>query len=265
MLSDHEELNAVVTAVASVGFAVDINGHEGFIDQVKHPSWWTGATRPVVGDRLHTVVLDASRTPPRLSALPEDIRVGRSLRYTDPLIRACPPPSSARRPVDWPMVQERLGTALPADYKRLIEVYGGGVFSGVLWLMEPGCPDEMYDLLAQTVEREEILADLWAVGEAKPAELEQDGARLVPWGYSENGGEVLYWLALPGVLPEEWPVILNEGRGPLWEFHPTSSCSRFLLEVCTGSTGSYYFSDLGDFVSPSERGAFLPHAELIRP
>ncbi|MFE9634699.1 SMI1/KNR4 family protein [Streptomyces sp. NPDC006463] len=192
-------------------------------------------------------------------------RAGRSLRYTDPLIRACPPPSSARRPVDWPTVEEQLGTALPADYKRLIEVYGGGVFSGVLWLMEPGCPDEMYDLLVQTVEREEILADLWAAGEPKPAELEQSGARLVPWGYSENGGEVLYWLVLPGVPPEEWPVILNEGRGPLWEFHPTSSCSRFLLEVCTESTGSYYFSDLGDFVSPSERGAFLPNAELLSP
>lgn len=33
---------------------------------------------------------------------------------------------------------------------------------------------------------------------------------------------------------------------------------RHRPQVCTGSTGSYYFSDLGDFVSPSERGAFLP-------
>lgn len=81
----------------------------------------------------------------------------------------------------------------------------------------------------------------------------------------ENGGEVPYWLVLPGVPPEEWPVILNEGRGPLWEFHPTSSCSRFVLEVCTGSTGSYYFSDLGDFVSPSERGAFLPQRRAAPP
>ncbi|MER6011145.1 S1 RNA-binding domain-containing protein [Streptomyces bluensis] len=81
MVQDHQEFEGVVTAVATVGARVEINGEEGFVDQVKHPSWWSEeAEPPKVGDRLHVVVLDASRTPPRLSALSCDIENARQFR-----------------------------------------------------------------------------------------------------------------------------------------------------------------------------------------
>jgi hypothetical protein len=70
----------VITAVASVGSQVDADGTTGFIDQVKHPCWWSpDVASPQVGDRLCAVVLDASRTPPRLSALQKDIDVASML------------------------------------------------------------------------------------------------------------------------------------------------------------------------------------------
>ncbi|WP_404948629.1 hypothetical protein HFP70_20770 [Streptomyces sp. ARC14] len=80
-LTNHQETIVTVTAVASVGSQVHADGTSGFIDRTKHPSWWSpDVPPPRVGDRLHAVVLDDSRTPPRLSALREDIEIARVLR-----------------------------------------------------------------------------------------------------------------------------------------------------------------------------------------
>jgi hypothetical protein len=82
---DHQELDVTVVAVAPVGVMVEADGGTGFIDQVKHPSWWDeNVAPPRVGDRLHVVVLDASREPPRFSALRRDIDIARRLRDAGP-------------------------------------------------------------------------------------------------------------------------------------------------------------------------------------
>jgi hypothetical protein len=183
--------------------------------------------------------------------------------HHESLMRLCPPPPDGGRAVDWAAVEEALGTLLPADYKRLVETYGGGLFGDTLWLLEPGCPDPMYDLLAQTAEREEILAGFWEAGEDKPSELEEPGTRLVPWAYAEGAGHFLYWLVRPGTEPEQWTVLLNEGRGPLWDAYPMS-CGQFLLEVLSGTTTSFYFTDLDDIVAPEDRSRFVPNARILR-
>ncbi|MFI6146026.1 hypothetical protein [Streptomyces sp. NPDC051109] len=74
-----------VVAVASVGAKVEVDGHAGvfgFVDQVKHPSWWDESVSPPrAGDKLHVCVLDSTREPyPRLSALQNDIDIARGLR-----------------------------------------------------------------------------------------------------------------------------------------------------------------------------------------
>lgn len=78
---DNQEVHVVITAIASVGSWVNADGTTGFIDQVKHPSWWSEDVQPPqVGERLHTVVLDDTRDPPRLNALQSDIDIARVLR-----------------------------------------------------------------------------------------------------------------------------------------------------------------------------------------
>ncbi|MEJ8669023.1 S1 RNA-binding domain-containing protein [Streptomyces sp. MS1.AVA.1] len=80
MIEINDELDVTVTLVSPVGVLVDMGESEGFIDLRKHPSWWEDAVSPKVGDRLHVVVLDDSRTPPRLSALSNDIEIARRVR-----------------------------------------------------------------------------------------------------------------------------------------------------------------------------------------
>ncbi|MFD4942244.1 hypothetical protein ACFWNT_06805 [Streptomyces sp. NPDC058409] len=83
MFHNHQELDVTVTSVASVGSRVEVDGEIGFIDQVQHPSWWDeNCAPPKAGDRLHVVVLDASREEPRFSALQRDIDIARRLRGT---------------------------------------------------------------------------------------------------------------------------------------------------------------------------------------
>ncbi|MET9802199.1 SMI1/KNR4 family protein [Streptomyces sp. NPDC006368] len=173
----------------------------------------------------------------------------------DALTRLCPPPL-APRPVTWSPVEHALGTRLPNDYKQLIETYGGGIFDETIWVLEPDCVDEDYDLVAQTRECADVLAELWSTGEPKPAELHPAGARAIPWAYVEGSGHFLYWLALPGRSASEWTVLLNEGRGPEWEHHHVS-CTEFLAGLMTGEVQSSY---LPDFYA--EDHVFEPYADV---
>lgn len=169
----------------------------------------------------------------------------------DALVRLCPPPAGPPPAVDWARAERALGAALPADYKRLVEAYGAGVFDDTVWLLVPDSAYDDCDLHARAMEREEVLAGLWEAGEDKPAGLGEEGARVLPWAFEEGTGAFLYWLARPGRQPDQWTVLYNEGRGPLWEHHDTG-CLAFLLAVLTGTAETEYFGHLYEVLKPTE-------------
>ncbi|MHC5902907.1 SMI1/KNR4 family protein [Streptomyces sp. S6] len=166
------------------------------------------------------------------------------------LTELVPPPDTTLK--DWAVVEAQLGTELPQDYKDLVDTYGGGLFDDSVWLLEPGCARPRHDLISMDAECSETLRLLWGRGEPRPAELAQEGARLIPWAYEDEGGEVLYLLSAPGRKPENWSVWINEGRGPEWEHHP-GPCTSFLLALLTGEIRSEYFPDL-----PTDEHLFEP-------
>src|SRR5579859_3077342 len=92
---------------------------------------------------------------------------------------------------NWSAVESALGTALPDDYKDFVETIGGGYLDGYLYVLEPDCPNEYYDLAEATEERTEAFDYLWDSSEDRPAELNGTGARLVPFASTDNG-EFLY-------------------------------------------------------------------------
>ncbi|MFG2823355.1 DNA/RNA non-specific endonuclease [Kitasatospora sp. NPDC048365] len=156
------------------------------------------------------------------------------------LSRLLPRPDGVE-PKDWDSVRRQLGTDLPADYKAFVDTYGGGYVDAYLWVLEPGCANEFYDLIDADEERAEAYEELWDGGEEKPAELDGTGARLIPWASTDNG-EFLFWLARPGQDPDEWTVMVNEARGPWWE-HLDMGFSQFLAAALTGEVRSEILSD----------------------
>ncbi|MFA7768238.1 SMI1/KNR4 family protein [Streptomyces sp. NRRL S-448] len=157
------------------------------------------------------------------------------------LAQAFPPPDVPRAHA-WARVEEELGTILPSDYKRLVDLYGGGLFDDAIWVLEPDCFNQYYDLVMENRDRAEAQQRLWQGGEPKPVALEGAGSRTIAWAVTENG-DCLYWLARPGHEPDQWTVAIKEGRGREWEFH-AQSCSEFLRSVLlTGDAESDVFYD----------------------
>ncbi|MFG2988024.1 SMI1/KNR4 family protein [Streptomyces sp. NPDC048257] len=148
---------------------------------------------------------------------------------------------SEPRQKDWGEVERRLGVELPADYKEFIHVFGGGDWDDYLYVLEPGCPNVNYDLIAWAEHQAEDLEGLWEF-EKKPAELEAAGARVVPWATTDNG-ECLYWLVQPDLEPGQWTVMVNEARGGRWE-HFSVSCTQFLASSLDGELRSHILSSV---------------------
>ncbi len=150
------------------------------------------------------------------------------------LVRLIPPPAEFREK-DWTSVERALGVELPPDYKELIRTYGGGDWDDYLYVLEPGCPNDNYDLIEWEGRQTEALDGLWEF-ERKPAELEEEGTRVIPWAGTDNG-ECLYWLVRPDQDPAEWTVMINEARGDHWE-HYATTCTQFLADALDGTLTS---------------------------
>ncbi|MFD4697241.1 SMI1/KNR4 family protein [Streptomyces niveus] len=156
------------------------------------------------------------------------------------LLEIAPAPSEPRQK-DWGEVEHILGVELPADYKELIHVYGGSNWDDYLYVLEPGCPNENYDLIEWAEHQAKDLEDLWEF-EKKPTELEVEGSRVIPWATTDNG-ECLYWLVRSGCMSDQWTVMVNEARGDRWE-HFSVPCTQFLASALDGQLRSTILSSL---------------------
>lgn len=152
------------------------------------------------------------------------------------------PPSGVVARADWADVQLLLGVELPADYRRLVDEFGGGYLDEYLYLLEPHYQNPYYDLGEAASERLEALEHLWDRGEERPEELAGTQARVYPWATTDNG-EALYWLMKPGARPDDWIVMVNEARGPAWELFDVG-CLEFLIGVLNGRISSDILSSL---------------------
>ncbi|GAA2339556.1 SMI1/KNR4 family protein [Streptomyces kunmingensis] len=156
------------------------------------------------------------------------------------LTELLPRPQDSGQTPDWNTAETTLQTALPADYKELIDTYGGGFIDGYLLLLEPGCPNDVYDLVKISAEREEANESLWQF-EDKPAELAAEGSRLVCWATTDNG-EYLYWLVQSGDDADTRPILINEASGEDWERYDMT-VTRFLAGVLSGEFRSQLLWD----------------------
>lgn len=57
-----------------------------------------------------------------------------------------PPPSSGGDTVDWEQIERTTGLAFPADYRELVELYGGGEIDEYLSVSTPPVPGSPYGI-----------------------------------------------------------------------------------------------------------------------
>ncbi|MBC2905501.1 SMI1/KNR4 family protein [Streptomyces cupreus] len=135
---------------------------------------WIGAGRARDGEGMERPVLAVARRE-----VPQPLAVDRDedVDWMERLIRITGWTHPAQRPdVDWAEVESRLGTALPSDYKRMVETFGEGAFDGWLGLIQEPWTD-----------------------------LREDG--LLIWAGTEH--EESYCWRVEGADPDLWPVVVQ--------------------------------------------------------
>ncbi|MDT0545755.1 SMI1/KNR4 family protein [Streptomyces lonegramiae] len=162
-------------------------------------------------------------------------------RLTDPdeaiaaLERAVPGLAAHRRPepvaIDWAVLEEGLGTPLPADYKRLAECYPDFILGDFLLpnLPRPGKERYLLDGIRETLT--EDLRDWWEHDMTAGLRLYPAPGGLLPWGDS-NQGDMFLW-STTGDGPGEWLVTVASHNGGWW--HYAGGAVQFLAELCDGT------------------------------
>jgi len=165
------------------------------------------------------------------------------------LVQISPPPQN---PVEtgsikaWEGIEERLGVALPEDYKEFIALYGSGKFGNSIIPFNPFSANEYLNLF-QTLDihhlsnryTQGLTSSPWSA--VSPFDLfpAQDG--LLPWGTMENYKEGFFWQVCGP--PDHWPTVfydLKNGEYEVWKFQ----FSEFLVKLFLGEIQSVLFPDL---------------------
>lgn len=144
-------------------------------------------------------------------------------------------------PIDWPSVQRAIGSVLPCDYKALVDLAGSIYVGQFLGTFTPGSPNPNVDLLVQMGARLSALQEMKRVGGSQecPYPLWFEPGGLLPWGATDNG-DTLFWLTRGH--PDQWTVVVGEGRGPLFDEFPLCA-SDFLVEFLEGRLASDILPD----------------------
>jgi hypothetical protein len=127
------------------------------------------------------------------------------------LVEMVRPPDKPAVHVDWPAAEDAIGLCLPADYKRLVEIYGEGEFDEFLTVYQPATPFLTMELAFQARRSAEILAGLRAGG---PEHVPFAEGALRPVAGTDNG-DTVYWV-LHSPDPASWTIVANEARGHRW-------------------------------------------------
>lgn len=137
----------------------------------------------------------------------------------DRLMALAPPPGN---PVaargDWSVAVARAGTLLPTDYRRLVGLYGCGIFGGEVWLCSPFAENPNIELVEYgrgLLEGDRDVRQLFP--DAFPYPLFPEPGGLLPWGRT-HGGDNLYWRTAGE--PDGWTVVANGSRSADYEEFP---------------------------------------------
>ncbi|MFE7595540.1 SMI1/KNR4 family protein [Streptomyces sp. NPDC057494] len=170
----------------------------------------TGAVRDAEGVERPVLVV-AHREVPESPAFAPDEEADVDVDWMERLRGITGWTQRAQRPdVDWAEVESRLGTALPSDYKRMVETFGTGAFDGYLDLNQ----EPWTDLI---------------------------GDGLLIWAGTEH--EDLYCWRAEGDDPDRWPVVVRsfDNKDVPFDCQAAEFVCRILIDPHHPFTMARYF------------------------
>lgn len=139
-------------------------------------------------------------------------------------------PFETARAANWQGVEQQLGTTLPTDYKRFIQLYGTGEINGFLTIWNPFSSYQYVNLLQQSrVEGDSYRSTKSLFPDLFVDDVFPDLGGLLAFASTDNG-EVLYWRTQG--QPDQWTVTVYESRGPK-HFDCNGSMTQFLIWLLT--------------------------------
>lgn len=145
------------------------------------------------------------------------------------LRRVDPPRVPHRTRVSWSAVEELLGTALPSDYRRLIEDRGPGIVAEVVvhGPTGPGAPTDLVDWL-DGIQR--MIASLRSITcDHVPPPFYPEAGGILPWGLLYDG-QIVGW-AVTSESPDTWPVVVLNSELDSLTLHPVTATAYLLARI----------------------------------
>ncbi|MEU5011196.1 hypothetical protein AB0G35_13025 [Streptomyces sp. NPDC021749] len=201
-----------------------------------HGSRWIGCGSARFDDGTRPVVLIAEGHDPAT-----DVPEGSS--WVDGIVAVTGWDASGVRTVDWADVEARIGTPLPSDYKRLVDIFGDGAFDEFLQLHVPDAYFKSSDIIRHT----EWLSGWTRARRSRlwePYELYPVPGGLLQWASTEQADQ-FFWLT-DGADPDRWPILITEDIPDSWvRFDGTTT--EFIYRMLTDrqhpfSTARYFDS-----------------------
>jgi hypothetical protein len=164
------------------------------------------------------------------------------------LSQIVPPPNKpveTGSPKQWQLVQNRLGTPLPEDYKTFIDTYGTGAFNDFLLPYTPFSTLEEVNtfLVLDTHHHTNNLIQTktsrtWSA--VKPFDFYPCTNGLLPWGTTSRMAQSFFWQV--SGPPNTWPTVLytlKTGEYEVWKM----PFSVFILKLITREIKSVLLPD----------------------
>ncbi|NGN68269.1 SMI1/KNR4 family protein [Streptomyces sp. A7024] len=177
-------------------------------------------------------------------------------RITDPdeaiaaLEHAVPGLTDHRRPapavIDWAVLEDDLGTALPDDFKLLAERFPSFVLGDFLLVAFPRPGKELYRLRGIREDLEGVLQTYWEEEMSCGLRPHPAPGGLLPWAES-NEGDMFLWTTT-GPTPQQWRVTVASRNGGWW--HYDGSAVQFLTDYCTGTLKLWALPPLNPQATP---------------
>jgi hypothetical protein len=163
------------------------------------------------------------------------------------LTQLVPPP---KQPVhnghieDWDVIQRILEMKLPADFKKLINIYGTGCFLGFLYPLSPFAPfNTSLNMLSGDTRH---LLYNYKSGQKEfpqyspPFSAYPDESGLFPWAITVNG-DTLFWLRQGN--PNKWPIVVCDSKFSETYDRFDFTATEFLCRLFSGKISPEVFPD----------------------